>query len=262
LNPGHIAKPVAKGEFKDHYTRRLDPELEGYFQRPVLGVTRNEAPGRRATGLIPSASSTTWQRLLTDIFADHTIVYKNQFELTSAESMGASLMEFFGDMGTETGNFSQYAYDCPGYAAEIPDGPITQTCDPATMFKPAPGTLKFSCEKSPGFKTYSYTYCPWLSIDVPSNPALAAYSCFANPTSAGFEDDTEESNALCATREICESLCLAFDDCIGIDLVIGKPRCFLNRADTSHGPDGMCSTRMCSTAVCSGEGEGRSARYC
>ena len=38
LNPGHIAKPVAKGEFKDHYTRRLDAELEGYFQRPVLGL--------------------------------------------------------------------------------------------------------------------------------------------------------------------------------------------------------------------------------
>jgi hypothetical protein len=238
LKSDHIGGVVSKEDFKEHYDRRLDDELQAYFARPILGVSRNE-PERGIRGLIPSPDGSTWKRLLSDIKDDgHDITFVEQFQLTSKESMDHSVSAFFGDITVSPGvpSFADYVYECPGYAADIPDGKITQTCDPSSMFKPEEGSVKFSCEKSPGFKTTSYAYCPWLNIDVPSDPELVALSCFTKGSGPGYDGDNATSNAICAPREVCEELCLARGDCIGVDLVIGEPRCFLNRKF-----DDMCS---------------------
>ena len=49
----------------------------------------------------------------------HNITFKSQFQLTSKESMGASLFNFFGDVGPTPPlpAFGDYAYECDGYAA-------------------------------------------------------------------------------------------------------------------------------------------------
>merc|ERR1719399_1556743 len=157
-----------------------------------------------------------------------TITYDPVYVYHSKTSLSASLDAYFTSVTFENDKYSMFAFDCDGETLE--DDTPELVCDPTTVMRPVKDAeLEWSCDKSEGFKTESYTFCPWVNVDVPSNPELSEESCYNNPTRPGFDDDGPDSNAICAPRETCEELCLGIDDCIGIDMVIGKHRCFLNR---------------------------------
>jgi hypothetical protein len=224
-----------------------------------------------------------------------TITYDPVYVYHSKTSLSASLDAYFTNVTFENDTYSMFAFDCDGETLE--DDTPELVCDPTTVMRPVKDAeLEWSCDKSEGFKTESYTFCPWVNVDVQPacendddhvfwyyytcadwasdmtgsgvndcykeddhfwlgpvedgfysqemldfirekcpavcgvcHPELSEESCYNNPTRPGFDDDGPDSNAICAPRETCEELCLGIDDCIGIDMVIGKHRCFLNR---------------------------------
>jgi hypothetical protein len=210
LDADHLTRDVPLGEFADAYNRRLDVEFEAHFNRRVLGRQQ--------------------RRLGT--YGIHELTYTANLALVSENSLAHAYHTFY--RGMEGALIDQGFYPhLFNESCDAADGPTLGVCDPNSLLQPVDASIEFSCEKSAGFVTTSYTYCPWVNIDVPSNPALVAESCFANPARDGVEDDTADSNALCAPRETCEALCLAMDECIGVDMVIDKPRCYLNRKHDS-----------------------------
>merc|ERR1719409_68937 len=200
-----MATPVPLPSFEDHYaTRRLFSYGSAFGRDHYL------------------------ERRLAKV-DDHTILYRRVYALHSKLSIDSALSAFFEQVEVDDENTTAaaFAYDCN---AIVPDAAPLFVCDPSSVMKEVEdATITWSCTKREGFRTESFTYCPWVNIDVPEVPALAAYSCYTNSMLSGYEDDGADSNALCANRETCEALCLDLEDCIGIDMVIGKDRCFLNR---------------------------------
>jgi hypothetical protein len=80
-------------------------------------------------------------------------------------------------------------------------------------------------------------FCPYNNI---MNPMLEAHQCMTKCTVAGAsgtvpgcepgwsEGLTEDSNALCMPRKMCEQFCSADSDCSSIDMHKTKNRCYLN----------------------------------
>jgi hypothetical protein len=117
-----------------------------------------------------------------------------------------------------------------------------EICDLSKVGKDAGYALAHECPELTGYVTQSHAYCPWVNVDI-TDPVVAPYACSAcatndGPYCDGFDEEQDfeaTSNALCAPREVCEDLCTMLgDDCISIDLVKGKNRCYLNRKDQHY----------------------------
>jgi hypothetical protein len=156
------------------------------------------------------------------------VSYTPVYGLHSKASIRSALDAFYAKTVLDiNATFPDHAYECN---AVVPDEEPSFVCDPKTVMREVEeAELEWSCTKREGFTTQSYSFCPWVNIDVPSSAALAEESCYLNQGREGFDDDGADSNAICAPRETCEALCLSMDDCIGVDMVIGQHRCFLNK---------------------------------
>jgi hypothetical protein len=114
----------------------------------------------------------------------------------------------------------------------------TSICELSTLGKLTDYMLEKTCKISMTYDTTSYAYCPWMNVDI-TDSRIAAYMC-----SDMSERGGRDSNAICVSREMCESLCTDLGaECIGFDFVLGEDRCYLNRYQSIE-EGSYCSSDM------------------